>query len=55
MSRPATGSLALFGGPPWWLVVAVPVSMILALFIFAVVYAQARFMSEKMARSVQRS
>lgn len=32
MSRPATGSRAFFGGPPWWLVVAVPVGMILALF-----------------------
>lgn len=32
MSRPATGSRAFFGGPPWWLVVAVPVGMVLALF-----------------------
>lgn len=33
MSRPATGSRAFFGGPPWWLVVAVPVGMVLALFV----------------------
>lgn len=33
MSRPVTGSRAFFGGPPWWLVVAVPVGLVLALFI----------------------
>ena len=33
MSRSATGSRAYFGGPPWWVVVAVPVGLVLALFV----------------------
>ena len=33
MSRPATGSRDFFGGPPWWAVVAVPVGLVLALFV----------------------
>lgn len=31
MSRPATGSRAFFGGPPWWVVIGLPVVIVLGL------------------------
>ena len=37
MSRPASRSRAFFGGPPWWLLVAVPVGLIIALFVLEAV------------------